>query len=81
MRHGHRYSHSLILSPAEDTEVVEEMEEFKRLLNPTGQSKISKISLEAFASIIERLCPGKYRDWIHQFRLRYLDFSPVSDRK
>jgi PD-(D/E)XK nuclease superfamily protein len=77
IKHRLEHSHSLILSPEEDYEVVEEIEGFKRLMNPYGKSKISKISLEDFTDAVLGICPEQHRAWIEEFIRRYLDWSSV----
>jgi hypothetical protein len=75
LRHGFEYSHSIVLALQEDKEADKEIDEFKNLLRPEFQSKITKTSLEEFVDAIHKHCPKNEKQWIERFRDRYLDMK------
>ncbi|MBM4167479.1 MAG: hypothetical protein FJ218_11260 [Ignavibacteria bacterium] len=75
LNHGITFSQSIILSPQEDTESKEEIEKFQKLL--TDKSKLKRVTLENFVSTFQKFATNKYRSWLNEFNMRYLDFKLI----
>lgn len=79
LKHHMKYSQSVILSPTEEPFSDEEVTDFKALLSPNGQCKISRITLEHFVSTVYEVVNAPLREHLEQFRRRYLDFKQIAD--
>lgn len=73
--HGIKESYSIILAPKNHPSTKREIETLKYNLNPEFHYKILKEDLESFLEKLELSCPDEFKDWLNDFKERYLNFS------
>lgn len=77
LKHGLRYSHSIILAPRGEPGTPKEVAKARLALKTEMRDRIQAVALDDFVGHVREGAPPSYRKWIEDFQSRYLNFAAV----